>query len=632
MVGDTAIAALLVMAIVLVLSIVISIIVRLLLPNPILPPTGSSGATAFTAATGATGVPGNTGSAGRPGDQGNVGPTGSTNNSIIINQYGVLTDAGVAEIQATVFPPNTWYFNVQQDLRSNVNVPPSLAGNQSLNLIYYNGTTWFSDGQFEGNTGPTGAIGAQGPAGVGGPTGPAGTRTGPQGNSGSTGPTGASGANGPTGPIGPMGLAGGSPEIHGQYGPGQDGDYVCSNGEIIRRDLNCRSFLVPTGFHVSMASHQIQCCHQLVVHGELTCDGEAGANAEPGNHLSALSLASNPPPSTSAQYQKQGRGAPAGSFLGGARGAAPGICSGGISPFAINTYHPRANHGGAYRPERTPQSMEYISFPGISYYGDLTDFSFLASSYSDTIQKEQKESSVYVKIIGDLRQVYNRAEEMGMLQRLGAPVSWIDEDLSHALLEFGISSISGSELKSWRRVRDEAALIESKCLQHGQRTRYNAKSLIDTRQDLKQYGRGGAALSLHPTLALSHYHAASRLHTVPACFKPIHISGGAGGASPMWDLTQTGGVPGGGGGGGVISLAAPFILGSGRITARGGDGGRNAMGGYLAGGGGGGSILARASRIDSNLQFDYSGGKCWNGTTHCRSGDGCDGLLLPSIA
>ena len=194
------IVLLIVVSLLLVIVLIISMVIKVLTVE--INNQNQTGETMATAATGPTGATGLTGAAGAAGLFGDTGPTGPNNASIQVNAYVQLTDEYVVLVQNAIQAPNVWIFTVTADLRININIPAAIAGNKTLHMIKYDGTTWYDFGPFIGPAGPQGMTGVQGPTGPIAPTGPMGSRTGPPGPQGPSGSTGATGETGPAGPPG----------------------------------------------------------------------------------------------------------------------------------------------------------------------------------------------------------------------------------------------------------------------------------------------------------------------------------------------------------------------------------------------------------------------------------------------
>lgn len=171
-------------------------------------PQGPAGADGEQGPMGPQGPAGADGPAGPQGEQGPTGAQGPQGGGLVPDEYGDLTDAKVAQIQAAAVD---WVFlvNPEGDLRADQNVPAGIAGDMERHLIMYHaGTnTWSDYGQFTGVEGPAGPQGIQGPAGPAGSQGPMGPQ-GEQGIQGPKGDTGDVGAQGPQGPAGPKGDTG----------------------------------------------------------------------------------------------------------------------------------------------------------------------------------------------------------------------------------------------------------------------------------------------------------------------------------------------------------------------------------------------------------------------------------------
>ncbi|ACL19068.1 Collagen triple helix repeat protein [Desulfitobacterium hafniense DCB-2] len=149
--------------------------------EPIIGPTGETGATGATGETGATGPTGETGATGATGETGATGATGETGATGATGETGATGATG--ETGAT------------------------------------------------GATGETGATGATGETGATGATG----ETGATGATGETGATGATGETGPTGPTGSTGPTGGAGSLSGLQVQlqGSSGGTVANNANVL---------------------------------------------------------------------------------------------------------------------------------------------------------------------------------------------------------------------------------------------------------------------------------------------------------------------------------------------------------------------------------------------------------------
>jgi len=197
--------------------------------------TGPQGAVGPAGPQGPAGPVGPAGADGLNGADGAQGPQGATGGGLVPDEYGDLTDAKIAAIEAAGIE---WVYvvNPEGDLRADQNVPPSLAGDMERHIIQFQPVmptpTWQDFGFFtgvEGPVGPTGPAGATGATGPQGPAGPAGAdgAQGPQGIAGPQGPDGPAGPQGPDGPQGPQGPQGliGNTGATGPTGPeGPQGD------------------------------------------------------------------------------------------------------------------------------------------------------------------------------------------------------------------------------------------------------------------------------------------------------------------------------------------------------------------------------------------------------------------------
>jgi len=151
---------------------------------------GSDGAQGIPGEQGEPGIPGEQGVEGPQGPQGNIGPMGP---ALVINEYGILDEAKITQIETADVD---WVFLVDPlgDDRVDQTQPPSLNGDMERHLLFYrtSDNSWLDYGEFTGIPGPEGP---QGPQGV-------------QGNPGIQGIQGIPGSEGPDGPQGPAGPAG----------------------------------------------------------------------------------------------------------------------------------------------------------------------------------------------------------------------------------------------------------------------------------------------------------------------------------------------------------------------------------------------------------------------------------------
>jgi hypothetical protein len=266
---------------ILCLGLLLAITVRLFLPSNLNPApcTGGtsassvgiqavpSGCTAFICSTGPTGPPAGIGNFGPTGLQ---GPSGIRGAGIIVNAYGVLTDAVVANIEATTFPPNTFNFNVTDDQRSSTIPPPS--GDQTFNLISYNGINWTVLGEFEG---PPGVTGPTGPVTATGAVGPRGGTT----SVGATGPTGTTGATGQTGSpafVQPGSMFGDAASL--PY-PDNIEDFISTTfltDQTLTADIFYDTLIIPFGVTVHSKGYRIFCRTKLTLNGTIENFGQNG--------------------------------------------------------------------------------------------------------------------------------------------------------------------------------------------------------------------------------------------------------------------------------------------------------------------------------------------------------------------
>jgi len=137
----------------------------------------------------------------------------------------------------------------------------------------------------------------------------------------------------------------------------------------------------------------------------------------------------------------------------------------------------------------------------------------------------------------------------------------------------------------------------------------------DTRVSVATGGVPGIVNANNPVLNLGMLLAAINPMEMPfggssSIDTSILISGGSGGAAPV-------NAPGtqrnsGGGGGGVVCICSPVILGSGFVTANGGNAGPLALSpsspAPAAGGGGGGNVFIRTLRNSSTWTIQANGG------------------------
>jgi collagen type VII alpha len=216
-------------------------------------PTGpSNSAIASTGITGPTGV------------------RGARGMDIINNAFGPLTDTLVNSIQSQ---PNPYRYVVTVDMRSNFFIPAALAGDQSLNMIYWTGTQWVSVAQFTGEPGETGYSGI---AGSLGPTGPNGRIlpgfTGPQGPTGVTGGTG-------TSALLQMGSVYGDAQI---VYPTNFVEVVTTSlvGDVnLTEDAQYDILVIPVNIRVNTRGYILTCRTKLINNGIISNFGFAGVDA-----------------------------------------------------------------------------------------------------------------------------------------------------------------------------------------------------------------------------------------------------------------------------------------------------------------------------------------------------------------
>jgi hypothetical protein len=173
---------------------------------------GIQGEAGPTGAEGPQGVPGADGADGVAGPQGPQGIPGENGLSLTIDEYGILDEAKVTEIETAAVD---WWFLVDPDGDDRVDntQPPGINGDMERHLVVYRAApidAWFDFGQFTGIDGPIGPQGPQGVQGNPGVAGPQGIQgpAGPQGIQGNPGPQGIQGNVGPQGPAGATGPAG----------------------------------------------------------------------------------------------------------------------------------------------------------------------------------------------------------------------------------------------------------------------------------------------------------------------------------------------------------------------------------------------------------------------------------------
>ena len=247
---------------VVVIAIVLAMLLSLAFPPCPKCPVFTGGTGCFVACTGATGPPGRAGPTGPAGLGSGTGPTGFQGLSVLPNASGFLSAAVISAIQAG---PAPFFYVVSQDLRTNMLSPASLAGDKSLHLIEWDGTTWYDLGQYTGTPGQTGPTGANGAAGTSGRTGPTGS-PGPVGPAGPIGPT---GANGPTGAV-PLGSL---------FGDGQMGNVTFSSNAGLTGDVFYANMTIDSGVTLFTNGFRIFVNNVLTNNGSISNAGQAGGNA-----------------------------------------------------------------------------------------------------------------------------------------------------------------------------------------------------------------------------------------------------------------------------------------------------------------------------------------------------------------
>lgn len=180
-------------------------------------PEGPMGQRGLQGETGPKGADGLNGAEGPQGAQGPRGPTGS---ALVPNDYGILDDDRINNIQNR---PGNYFFLVQDmgDLRTNQLTPTGISGDMSRHVIGWNGVNFTDYGPL---TGAQGVQGEQGVQGVQGERGPQGIQ-GIQGNQGPAGQQGERGLQGIQGPAGPKG-------DDGNAGSGGGGRYTYWNSAL----------------------------------------------------------------------------------------------------------------------------------------------------------------------------------------------------------------------------------------------------------------------------------------------------------------------------------------------------------------------------------------------------------------
>lgn len=228
-------------------------------PQGIQGPVGPQGPAGEAGPAGPMGPVGPGGPAGPPGAQGIQGPQGDVGPGTQPDTFGTLTESFIATIEAGG-AVHLHVVNPDGDLRSDLNEPETLAGDQGGLLIGYSPSNgWVSYGPFAGIPGPAGPqgeqgpigpqgergeTGAPGPQGEPGPTGPQGDQgpPGEKGDQGDPGPQGPKGDEGPPGPQGEQGPPGpqGDPGPKGDPGDPGEGMPITggSNGQLLARDSN----------------------------------------------------------------------------------------------------------------------------------------------------------------------------------------------------------------------------------------------------------------------------------------------------------------------------------------------------------------------------------------------------------
>jgi hypothetical protein len=236
-----------------------------------------SGYTAYICYTGPTGPSIET----QTGFQASTGPTGLEGNSGIsmqIDAFGVLTDVIVNQISST---PNRYLYTVTEDQRPNQNLPLSLAGNQSRNLLEWNGLQWFVWGVMIGPTGPRGETGDSGQNGPTGPDGPAVSLS-----NTSTGPTGAKGDTGSRGETAFMNVGCLYGDALSNYPLFSYPSYLQSSETVVLQqdtvllnDSYYNKLIVNTGVNLFTNGYRLFCREELVLEGRLANFGGDGGNA-----------------------------------------------------------------------------------------------------------------------------------------------------------------------------------------------------------------------------------------------------------------------------------------------------------------------------------------------------------------
>jgi collagen type VII alpha len=269
--------------------------------GPAPPPIG------FTGPTGPVG-PLETG-AGSAGDTGPKGSTGAIGFSIVVDAYGVLTNSLILTIEST---QSSYLFSVIGDARPSFSNPVSLSGNQTGNLIYWNGVQWFSMTPFIGAQGPTGFQGTNGTLGP----------TGRQGIDSLTGPTGPRGQKGDTGTTGSISTF----QPNGfLFGEGMDGSLTVENGDtvVLGKDTFCQTVYNKAGGRIFTNGYRLFARQWIRNDGLISVDGQNGGNASDPSRFT------------------QGFGSPTGSMFGGGNGACnsgfvgESGSTGGPSPYAF---------------------------------------------------------------------------------------------------------------------------------------------------------------------------------------------------------------------------------------------------------------------------------------------------------
>lgn len=283
--------------------------------------TGPTGPSSTILPTGATGP---------------TGPQGHRGYDIINDAYGILNEFIITTIESSSTPVR---YIVTIDQRFNPLLPPALAGDMSLHMIYWTGSAWQDLGVFTGFPGGTGPTGANGTTGS---TGPAGLVL-----FGSTGPT------GDTGPTGGTGLsnfiAAGS-----RFGDATSLTYPtnftgyqtttlpAATTITFTGDMSYDSLVIPASTTVLPNGYRLFVRHVLNHDGLIDHSGFDGLDAD------------SSPPATF----KGGTGAATGTLGGGGNGGysyLTGDETGGASPYTVGT---GISQGGVFGGDVTPNSAQ----------------------------------------------------------------------------------------------------------------------------------------------------------------------------------------------------------------------------------------------------------------------------------